>query len=220
AGEIDYRSDQFSFGAILYEMLAGRRAFDGSSGVETLFMVVRDEPPALSIVAPGIAPPVRWIVDRCLSKDADDRYVATRDLAREIQYIRDHFSETGIATPIREHESIAMRIRRRWPVAAMVAFALVTGSLMTALVRRPEPRAITSERYLTYSGHDYSPAVSPDGKLIAFSSSRDGRQRIWLKQMAGGSEVALTPGGDDFPRFAPDSSAILYIHAEPGAGRG
>ncbi|HEV7242523.1 MAG TPA: LpqB family beta-propeller domain-containing protein [Thermoanaerobaculia bacterium] len=214
AGEIDYRSDQFSFGSILYEMLTGARAFDGSSGVETLFMVVRDEPSSLSAVASHVPAPLRWIVDRCLSKDPEDRYVSTRDLARDLQYLRDHFSEAGTATPIREKDSVATRIRKRWPVAAAIAFALVAGSLVTAWARRPEPRTITSERYLTYSGHDYSPAVSPDGKLIAFASSRDGEQRIWLKQVAGGSEVALTAGRDDFPRFSPDSSAILYIHAD------
>ncbi len=216
AGEIDYRSDQFSFGAILYEMLTGSRAFDGASGVETLFMVVRDEPAPLSAIASHVPAPLRWIVDRCLSKDPEDRYVSTRDLARDLQYLRDHFSEAGTATPIREKDPLATRLRKRWPMAAAVVFALLASSLLTAWVRRPEPRAITSERYLTYSGHDFSPAVSPDGKLIAFASSRDGKQRIWLKQVAGGSEVALTPGGDDFPRFAPDSSAIVYIHAEPG----
>src|ERR1044071_8691092 len=77
AGEIDYRSDQFSFGAIFYELLTGSRAFDGATNVETLFMVVRDEPPALSVVAPQIPAPVRWIVERCLSKDPDERYVST-----------------------------------------------------------------------------------------------------------------------------------------------
>ena len=220
AGEIDYRSDQFSFGSILYEMLTGSRAFDGASGVETLFMVVRDEPAPLSAVASHVPAPLRWIVDRCLSKDPEDRYVSTRDLARDLQYLRDHFSEAGAATPIREKDTLATRLRKRWPVAAAIAIALVAGSVVTAWARRPEPRTISSERYLTYSGRDYSPAVSPDGKLIAFASSRDGKQRIWLKQMAGGSEVALTPGGDDFPRFAPDSSAILYIHADPGAQRG
>ena len=214
AGEIDYRSDQFSFGSILYEMLTGTRAFDGSSGVETLFMVVRDEPASLSNVASHVPAPLRWIVDRCLSKDPEDRYVSTRDLARDLQYLRDHFSEAGTATPIRENDSVATRIRKRWPVAAAIVFALVARSLITAWVQRPEPRTITSERYLTYSGHDFSPAVSPDGKLIAFASSRDGEQRIWLKQVAGGSEVALTAGSDDFPRFSPDSSAILYIHTD------
>ena len=218
AGELDYRSDQFSFGAILYEMLTGARAFDGASGVETLFMVVRDEPAPLSVVASHVPAPLRWIVDRCLSKDPEDRYVSTRDLARDLQYLRDHFSEAGTATPIREKDPLATRLRKRWPVAAAIVFALLAGSLLTAWVRRPEPRTITSERYLTYSGHDYSPAVSPDGRLIAFASSRDGRQRIWLKQVADGSEVALTEGGDDFPRFAPDSSTILYVHAEPGEG--
>ena len=215
AGEIDYRSDQFAFGSILYEMLTGSRAFDGASGVETLFMVVRDEAPPLSIVAAHVPAPLRWIVDRCLSKDPDDRYVATRDLARDLQYIRDHFSEAGVATPIREKDSVATRIRKRWPAAVAVVLALVAGSLVTAWVRRPEPRIITSERYLTYSGNDYSPAVSPDGKLIAFSSSRDGVQRIWLKQVAGGGEVALTAGTDDFPRFTPDGAAVLYIHTDP-----
>jgi serine/threonine protein kinase/roadblock/LC7 domain-containing protein len=212
AGEIDYRSDQFSFGAILYEMLTGNRAFDGASGVETLFMVVRDEPSPLSLVASHVPAPMRWIVDRCLSKDPDDRYVATRDLARDLQYLRDHFSETGIVTPIREKQTTAQRLRKRWPVAAAAVLALLAGSLLTAWARRSEPRVITSERYLTYSGHDYSPAVSPDGKLIAFASSRDGVQRIWIKQINGGSEVALTQGVDDFPRFTPDGASILYVH--------
>ena len=220
AAEIDYRSDQFSFGSILYELLTGTRAFDGASGVETLFMVVRDEPAPLSLVATHVPAPLRWIVDRCLSKDPEDRYVATRDLARDLQYLRDHFSEAGAATPIREKATLGARMRRRWPVAAAALLALLAGSLATAWVRRPEPRIITSERYLTYSGHDYSPAVSPDGKLIAFASNRDGVQRIWLKQVAGGSEVALTAGVDDFPRFAPDNSSIIYLHGnteQPGA---
>ena len=216
AGEIDYRSDQFSFGAMLYEMLTGTRAFDGASGVETLFMVVRDEPPPLSVVAPHVPAPVRWIVDRCLSKDPDDRYTSTRDLARDLQYIRDHFSEAGATTPVREDQTATGRLRRIWPVAALVVLAALIGGGIMAWLRKPVPRTITSERYLTYSGQDYSPAVSPDGKLIAFASRRDGTQRVWLKQANGGGEVALTTGIDDFPRFSPDGASILYVHLDPG----
>jgi Tol biopolymer transport system component len=65
-------------------------------------------------------------------------------------------------------------------------------------------------KYLTYSGHDYSPAASPDGKTIAFTSDRDGRPRIWLKDLASGRETALTSGPDDYARFAPDGSTILF----------
>ncbi|HEX8617618.1 MAG TPA: protein kinase [Thermoanaerobaculia bacterium] len=215
AGETDYRSDQFSFGAILYELLTGQRAFDGASAVETLFMVVRDDPPALSLVAPHIPAPVRWIVDRCLSKDPEERYVSTRDLARDLQHLRDHFTEAGVQAPVREQPTLRTIVRKRWPLAAAVAVAVAAGSLATAWMRAPEPRVITQERYLTYSGHDYSPAASPDGKVLAFASARDGVQRIWLKQIAGGSEVALTEGRDDFPRFSPDSSAVIYVRAEP-----
>jgi len=69
-------------------------------------------------------------------------------------------------------------------------------------------------KYLTYSGHDYSPAASPDGKTIAFTSDRDGRPRIWLKDLASGSEKALTSGPDDYGRFAPDGSTILFTRTE------
>ena len=218
AANVDYRSDQFSFGAILYEMLAAAPAFQGASAVETMFMVVRDEPPPLSQVAPQVPALLRWIVERCLAKDPDERYASTRDLARDLQHLRDHLSEAGIA-PVREEkvaEEVVVVPRLRWPVLAATAIAaLVIGALLTAWLRRPAPPTITSERYLTYSGNDFSPAISPDGKLIAFSSRRDGTQRIWLKQIEGGSEVALSQGSDDFPRFSPDGASILYVHFLP-----
>ena len=69
-------------------------------------------------------------------------------------------------------------------------------------------------KYLTYSGHDYSPAASPDGKTIAFTSDRDGRPRIWLKDLASGGERALTSGPDDYARFAPDGATILFSRTE------
>ena len=67
---------------------------------------------------------------------------------------------------------------------------------------------------LTYSGRDFSPSVSPDGKTVAFTSDRDGTPRIWLKQLKGGGEAALTSGPDGWPRFSSDGGTILFARRE------
>jgi Tol biopolymer transport system component len=109
-----------------------------------------------------------------------------------------------------------MHRRLRWLAAALAGFAV--GAVgMLVLRREPPPADPTAVRFLTYSGDDLAPAVSPDGRTIAFSSARDGRPRIWLKQLAGGSEVPLTEGPDDSPRFSPDGSQILFARNEGGS---
>jgi Tol biopolymer transport system component len=78
--------------------------------------------------------------------------------------------------------------------------------------RAPRPRPAPIVRPLTYTGRDYSPAVSPDGKTMAFVSDRDGKKRVWLRQIQGGGEQPLTEGpDDDYPRFSPDGSSILFV---------
>ena len=95
----DFRSDQFSLGAILYEMVTGKRAFQRGTAAETLSAVIREEPEALAAVNPKLPVPFRWAVERCLAKNPEERYASTRDLARELQSVRDHLSELGIAEP-------------------------------------------------------------------------------------------------------------------------
>jgi Tol biopolymer transport system component len=98
-------------------------------------------------------------------------------------------------------------------VAALFAgLAFVAGRVLLQRPAIDPPRL----RTLTYSGHDSSPAVSPDGRLVAFSSDREGRRRIWLKQLSGAAEVPLTPGPDDFPRFSPDGASLLFTGSEGG----
>jgi serine/threonine protein kinase len=93
--KVDYRSDQFSFGVIVYEMLTGRLAFRKETPGETLAAILRDEPPPLADADPAVPAPVCWTVERCLAKDPDDRYASTRDLAREIAGLRGRLSETS-----------------------------------------------------------------------------------------------------------------------------
>ena len=90
---VDFRSDQFSLGSILYEMSTGKRAFQKATGAETLSAIIRDEPEPVERFNARAPAPFRWIVERCLSKDPDERYASTRDLARDLKSIRDHLSE-------------------------------------------------------------------------------------------------------------------------------
>jgi hypothetical protein len=87
---VDFRSDQFSLGLILYELLTGRKAFERPSAVQTLTAIIEEEPESLERLSPRTPAPLAWIVDRCLSKDPEDRYASMRDLARDLMQVRDH----------------------------------------------------------------------------------------------------------------------------------
>jgi predicted ATPase len=92
-GQVDYRSDQFSFGLILYEMVTGRRAFHRITAAETLVAILREQAEPIGALNSEAPAPLCWAIERCLAKEPGKRYVSTRDLARELATIRDHFSE-------------------------------------------------------------------------------------------------------------------------------
>ena len=167
--DVDFRSDQFSLGVVLYEMLSGGKPFDAASVPETLTAIIRDEPEPLEKKAPHVPAPVRWLVERLLSKEASGRYDATRDVARELKGLHDHLSEWTVSSA-----TVGPTRRRafRWiPMAAGAALLLVLGAIAgrrTAPPPLPPPRLT----YITSSGQDGAPAISPDGRLCAFASSR------------------------------------------------
>ena len=96
---VDFRSDQFSFGVILYEMATGKRPFERPSAVETLASILRDEPESIGQLNPEIPPPLQWTVKRCLAKKPADRYASTEDLARDLTIMRDHIGEAVVEPP-------------------------------------------------------------------------------------------------------------------------
>ena len=98
---LDFRSDQFSFGLVLYEMVAGKRAFQRSTAAETLVAILREQPEPVGRQNRDAPAPLCWVIERCLAKEPDKRYVSTRDLARELAAIRDCFSEE----PVRQVET-------------------------------------------------------------------------------------------------------------------
>src|SRR5215472_1288762 len=117
---VDFRSDQFAFGSILYEMATGQRAFQKGTGAQTLAAIIQDEPEPVAQINPRAPAPLRWIVERCLAKDPDERYVSTRDLARDLKSVREHLQEmtssasggTAVVEPAR---------RRSWAAPLLIA---------------------------------------------------------------------------------------------------
>jgi serine/threonine protein kinase/Tol biopolymer transport system component len=216
---VDARSDLFSLGCVLYEMLTGERPFHRDSVAETVVAVLREEPEGLesmtgAVVARRIPPAFIRLVRHCLEKRPEERFQSARDLAFQLEVLASEGSGTVTGqTPVAEP---LPPTRRRWNVGVPALLgALAVGLLIGALVgvwiaaRRQAPP--TRLRVLTHSGNDSWPTASPDGKLVAFTSDRDGRPRIWLRQMSSGDEVAVTDGVDAVPRFSPDGTSLLFV---------
>jgi len=207
---VDFRSDQFSFGIILAELLAGQHPFKRATAPETLTAILREEP--ASVAAPGISAPAALvrIASRCLEKNPDGRYGSTRDLARDLRDL-DVSSPSALSAMTAPAAGEILRRRAVWPLAVVGALGLVLGGALAWRLRRPAAIEPIRIHALTYSGADSEPAASPDGRLVAFTSWRDGVSRIWIKQLAGGGEAPLTSGPDGLARFSPDGSSLLFV---------
>jgi len=212
---VDARADLFSFGVVLFEMLTGKRAFARDTASDTMAAILRDDPPDMEGTSKPVPLALRRIIDHCLEKVPARRFRDAHDVAFALENLSSSESSAPLTAPFAPQNRRTTRIWAALGVALLLIAGLVGWALSTWLQppqsAGPTPVAL---RLLTYSGHDTSPAASPDGRTLAFSSDRDGRSRIWLKQLRGGGEVAITEGRDDYPRFSPDGSSVLFIRTE------
>ncbi len=167
----DFRSDQFSLGSILYEMTAGRKAFARETTVDTLSAILHEDPAPIASINPQAPAPLRWIVERCLAKDPDERYASTRDLARELETVRDHLSEASVSG-----EAVAaLRPRRsRFVVLVPLLVAIVAAALFGAFLlgKRTGKTPPPSFRRLTFRGGTVNSArFAPDGQTIVYDGA-------------------------------------------------
>ncbi|MEO8055575.1 MAG: protein kinase [Acidobacteriota bacterium] len=208
---VDNRSDLFAFGAILHEMISGKGAFKRDTAPETLTAILREEPVDLSGPNRIVDPALERLIRHCLEKSPEERFQSARDLAYALSTLTSSSGALSGATGAVSARAAGRRFRPAIPAA--VAAGIFLGGIGARVLFTPRAAALPDFHVLTYSGSDASPSVSPDGKTIAFVSSRDGTSRIWIKQVAGGAEAVLTEGPDNQPRLSPDGSSVLFIRS-------
>jgi Tol biopolymer transport system component len=197
---LDFRSDQFAFGSILYELATGKRAFERGSVPQTMAAIIQDEPDSISTLNPRVPAPLRWIIERCLAKEPRSRYSSTEDLAKELATIRDRLSEATSAVGAPPSEPVPVRRRRPWiPAVVAVAVLAIAGVTLWRLRRADDSwkNPLADARYTRFTdweGSELDAAISPDGKFVAFLSDRDGPFDAWVGQVGSGEFLNLSKG--------------------------
>jgi Tol biopolymer transport system component len=185
--ETDYRSDQFSFGLILYEMASGKQAFAKPTSIETMAAIVREEPPPIEEKIPA---PLKWIIDRCLAKEPGQRYDSTRDLFHELKNLRDHLSEvyaSGTFAPI-----VATNTKTfGWKMLAFCTACALMAALLT-YVLKPAGPDIAKYVFSSIAADAGYQRWSPDGGSIAYAVPVDGTNQVFLRHLKSPVPVQLT----------------------------
>jgi tRNA A-37 threonylcarbamoyl transferase component Bud32 len=209
---LDARSDIFSFGAVLYEMITGQRAFRGQSQIATLAAIVERDPPPVSKISSTSPPDLERLIARCLRKDVNRRSQNMADVRLALEELRDESESGNLARPAVAAEARA----RRWVWPAAAACVLIAAAAFTWIypnLRGTQSRGPDLVRLSPEDGHSYrSPAISPDGEFVAYVSDRSGKDELWLQQVGGGDPIQLTHSSKRvaYPAFLPEGKRIVY----------
>ena len=207
----DHRSDIFSLGAILYEVLSGRSPFQRATVAETFTAILRDEAESFSTTL-MIPPAFERIVRRCLEKEPLGRFQSARDLAFALEALLP-LSGASIARPV--HGRVNAKTFRAAALPLLAVGAIIGSAWLVWSRLAPESPALPPrvQRLTDWAGLEEFPAISPDGKSVAFTASVAGRRQIFVRLIAGGNPLQITREALDhqFPRWSPDSSSIVYF---------
>ncbi len=219
----DNRSDIFSLGVVLYELVAGRVPFDGATAQDMLVAILEKHPPALGTYG-DFPNELQWIVTKALYKDPDERYQTVKELLTDLKRIRKQLeideelkrSGTAIKKPVTR--------KRKMVVTSVVLIALAAVALLLITQRDREKISISQKPFgkikltrLTATGSAWGAIISPDGKYVAYIQETGSEQQsLYLKQLATDSEIQILtlPLNTSFyggRRFSPDGEYIYYL---------
>src|SRR5712664_477956 len=203
--ELDGRSDLFSLGAVLYEMVTGQRAFQGKRQLSVASAILEKEPTPISTVKPLTPPALDRAIRRSLAKEVDKRWQSAADLAGELQWIAEAGSQAGIPAPVVSQRKL--RESLAWSVAALLAVGLAPVALLYFREKPPAPAAPVHFHVQAPENTTLGPylKLSPDGRKLAFVAG----DRLWVHFLDTGESRDLT-AATGAPFWSPDSRIIGY----------
>lgn len=218
--KVDTRSDIFSFGSLLYEMVSGQRAFEGDSKLSTLAAILKQEPKPITRLVPSVPNDLEKIISRCLRKDPSRRFQHMDDLKVMLEELK---AESDSGTLAGKPPSVPSSRRAWvWAGAALVVLAIaVTGRLFRGGAGKPQaaPKVVP---LTSYPGFEVSPSFSPDGNQVVFSWNGEKQDNfdIYVKLIGSPTPLRLTtnPADDVSPAFSPDGRSIGFVRVSKEHG--
>ncbi len=221
---VDHRADMFSFGAVLYEMLAGQRAFRGETAADTMTAILTREPPDLDPAALAIPPGLDRIVRRCLEKNAELRFQSANDLAFALENVTSTSGTTSGATLGMASVPPARAARTSllpWMVAAVTAIAAAIGWWPRGTTMSTAPRFDTFRRITELAGEETAPALSPDGTTVAYAVHVNDSWDIYTQRVGGRNATPILNDpkrNESSPAFSPDGASIAFHESDTDGG--
>ena len=220
--DVDTRADVFSFGAVLFEMVTGLKAFDGESPARVMSAILRDEPARVSSITPVTPAALEALIHACLAKDPQERWQNIADVARQLRHLRDMMStgKSGLlsASTILPAPAAPATARRPWVLGAaalalIAALAFVAGRLTTA---REERAPVSVHAAILPPAGMYltnTLALSPDGQRLAFvAADATGQRQLWVRPLAAAEAQAIAGTQDaSDPFWSPDSAHVAFF---------
>ncbi len=216
---VDHRSDLFSFGIVLYELIAARTPFKRDTDAATLKAITEDAAEPLARYRAKVPDDLQRIVNKLLERNPSLRYQSAADAIADLRRLAISNSSGAIKPVTRQSNKATIGVIA---VAAIAVVAIGIWALKTQAPNAQAPEAELKLTPLTSNGRVYSSAISPDGKYLAYAENIGGKQNLWMRQVATSSNVQILPPSDLQPTgliFSPDGNYLYYLAIDKSGGR-